>query len=138
MNFRTHIAEEPRLNLTPLIDIVFLLLIFFMVSTTFDRNGELVLELPNVQQQADAAEASIIVAINAQGRYYFNEKMVGQPQDLNLRQLLEAEADKADAPTVQVRADGQASHQSVVSVMDMLGQVGFNKITIATTRKQDQ
>jgi len=140
MNFRTHVPEEPRLNLTPLIDIVFLLLIFFMVSTTFDRNGELVIELPDVQQQASLDEASMTIAINAQGQYFFNDKMISPPQELQLRQLLTAEAKKNTTTTVQVRADGRASHQSVVTVMDLLGQTGFNKITVATTKsiKQDQ
>jgi biopolymer transport protein ExbD len=121
------------INLTPLIDVVFLLLIFFMVSTTFNRDSELSIELPAAsadaqQQQPDAIE----VAIDAKGRFYVNGRQLLNTQAKTLRQALQAAAGENDSPPVIISADAMTPHQAVVQIMDAARELGFVRLTFAT------
>ncbi len=138
MNIRPHAAEEPELNLTPLIDVVFLLLIFFMVTTSFVRDSELQIQLPEAATEAGEARAGVEVVIDADGRYFINEQEVVNPQRATvLRALGQVAGDDRDQP-LRVRADARASHQSVVTVLDVAGQMGFVNIIIETAEPADE
>lgn len=133
MKFRRQYREEIGVNLTPLIDVVFLLLIFFMVSTTFTRETHLEVDLP----QADAAQASVKaesvdVVINAEGLYSVNNQpLVNTQPDTLRRAILSVAGDERTLPFV-ITADGQTPHQAVVTAMDIAGQLGFSKLSITT------
>ena len=133
MNLRPTPREPVDINLTPLIDVVFLLLIFFMVSTTFNRDSELNIELPAAsadaqQQQIDAIE----VAIDAKGRFYVNGRQLLNTQAKTLRQALQAAAGDSDSPPIILSADAMTPHQAVVQVMDAARELGFVRLTFAT------
>ncbi|MCK4743779.1 MAG: biopolymer transporter ExbD [Sulfuriflexus sp.] len=133
MKLRSRGVDEPDVNLTPLIDVVFLLLIFFMVSTTFDKESELSIELPNAQGEASARETlQVEVSIDAKGNYAINNERIINSQINTLKAAIAKVAgDKRDIPMI-ISADGRASHQSVVAAMDAARQLGFSKLTFAT------
>lgn len=131
MNFRSGPREELDLNLTPLIDVVFLLLIFFMVTTTFNRETELKIELPQAEGASPAVEKVLEVSINSQGRFFVNQKeVINTDRQTLLKAIREAAGDQKDPP-ILISADGEASHQSVMTVLDVSQQLGFVHITFA-------
>lgn len=133
MNLRPRRKEEPNINLTPLIDVVFLLLIFFMVSTTFRKETNLRIDLPQAaQEQGPVERQQLTVAIDADGRYYINERPLADTGLETLKSALtEVAGDRRDLPFV-IRADGMTPHQAVVTAMDAAGQLGFRHLGIAT------
>ena len=135
MNLRPRRREELDINLTPLIDVVFLLLIFFMVSTTFRKEAELEIDLPQASEEPASIEPrQLTISIDAQGRYYVNETALPDDQPGTLRKaLLEVTGDKRDLP-VTIRADGRTSHQAVVRVLDVAAQLGLRRLGIATVQ----
>jgi len=126
--------EDPEINLISLIDIALLLVIFFMLSSTFMQEGRLKIELPQAslaptgKQKADP----LVVAVTQAGTYRVNERELinASPDTLRAAILEVAGTDRSKAVTV--RADGRATHQSVVTAMDVLGKLGFVRINIAT------
>lgn len=140
MKLQSRSKEEPEVNLTSLIDVVLLLLVFFMVSTSFVRETDINLRLP----QADAASAPITdsetleIVISQTGNYAVNGRALINNQERTLRAAIEKLTDgKRDMPVV-IRADALATHQSVVTAMDVAGQLGFVHISIATVKSSDQ
>ena len=133
MKLRSQRIEDPDVNLTPLIDVVFLLLIFFMVSTTFDKESELSIELPNAEGEVLQKQTlQVEVSIDAKGNYAINsERIINSQIDTLKAAIIKIAGDKRDIPMV-ISADGQASHQSVVLAMDAARQLGFTKLTFAT------
>jgi len=133
MNFRPHPHEELELNITPLIDVVFLLLIFFMVSTTFDHESEVNITLPEASKEiAHAKPDAINVAIDAQSRIYVNEKELINSQISTIKEALyDIAADLEDAPII-ISADQETPYQLVIRIMDAARQLGLIKITFAT------
>lgn len=132
MKLRAKPTDEPEINLTPLIDVVFLMLIFFMVTTTFLREGELAVTLPQASPEpvADRAEPLELV-INAEGDYFLGSQPLINRQTQTLRRALElAVAD--GVVTLVVRADAVTPHQALVSALDAAGQAGVHNIAIAT------
>lgn len=133
MKFRRQPREALSVNLTPLIDVVFLLLIFFMVSTTFTRETQLSVDLPEATGLLrDEVDKQLEILIDEQGRYRVN----GRPLvDTRLRTLQAAmyEVSRGDTtlPLV-ISADAEAAHQSVVRAMDAAGQMGFSRLSIAS------
>ena len=133
MKFRRQRLDDVNINLTPLIDVVFLLLIFFMVSTTFTRETQLSIDLPEAQGQAKAAsEQQIEILIDEAGQYRVN----GQGLVDNRLRTLQAAIYKISAgdttlPMI-ITADAQAAHQYVVRAMDAAGQMGFVHLSITT------
>ena len=135
MKFRTAQRDSPEINLTPLIDVVFLLLIFFMVSTTFERRSELNIEMPQASVQASERNNTVItVVIEAGGGVHVEGRALAEPRVEVLRRALSAAAQGLDSPPVVISADAQASHQSVVTVMDAARQAGLYRLTFAARR----
>lgn len=130
--------EDPHLNITPLIDVVFLLLIFFMVTTTFQKEAQLRIEIPRAEQQPTATEPeSLEIIIDAQGRYFLEQQEVVNTKPETLKAAItKAVGDNRELPVV-IRADASTPHQSVVTAMDVLSQLGFANLSIATTRPED-
>ena len=138
MKFRRQRLEEVSINLTPLIDIVFLLLIFFMVSTTFTRETQLSIDLPEAAgEPRDPVDDQIEILIDEGGQYRVNGKGL---VDNGVRTLQAAiykiSAGDTTLP-LSITADAQAEHQFVVRAMDAAGRMGFVHLSI-TTRQPDQ
>jgi biopolymer transport protein ExbD len=131
VNLRPHRKESPELNLTPLIDVVFLLLIFFMVSTTFDKESRIKVELPTAATQDEQVEAEKVLAItvDASGRFYVDEREVVNTEADTLKRAIEKAAGmRRDLPVI-IKADARAPFQSVFKVMDVTSQLGFVNMT---------
>jgi len=138
MNLRPgHKEESVEVNLTPLIDVVFLLLIFFMVTTTFDRHARLKVSLPEsstkaTQQQNDP----LVLSIDAKGNYFLNDRQIINQQLATLKQAIQKTLanDNVDIKDVSLvlRADANTPHHSVVRAMDAASQLGLTRLSIAT------
>jgi len=138
MKFKREPREELELNLTPLIDVVFLLLIFFMVSTTFQKESEISLQLPRAtDSEINSPQDRIEIVISAAGRFYINEQELVKSDVATVQNALyKISGGKRDIP-LTIRADAQAPHQSVVTAMDAAGQLGMLKMSIATSRNTE-
>lgn len=135
MNLRKFSREEPDINLTPLIDVVFLLLIFFMVSTTFTRESRISVDLPeSTAKPVEPDETSIEVAIDAQGHYYVNQQLVVNSKIETLKQALHLAIGDKENPILIINADAKTTHQSVVTAMDAARQLGVLRLSLATRR----
>lgn len=133
MKLRQQVREEPDVNLTPLIDVVFLLLIFFMVSTTFNKESELSIDLPTANGAvAEKHQVQIEISIDAEGHYAINNERLVNEQLKTLKDaIIKVAADERELPLI-ISADGRASHQSVVTAMNAARQLGFTHLTFAT------
>ena len=138
MNLRPGYKEDSvEVNLTPLIDVVFLLLIFFMVSTTFDRHAKLKVSLPEASTKATQQQNDpLVLSIDAKGNYFLNERQIVNQQLATLKQAIlktlgEKNLNIKDVSLV-LRADANTPHQSVVKAMDAASQLGLSKLSIAT------
>ncbi len=138
MKFKRAMREELAINITPLIDVVFLLLIFFMVTTTFSRETRLLVNLP--EANAEAAESNpsqIEILVARDGSYSINGRVLVNSKIETLVQGLEIESTGDRTLPVLLIADAEATHQSVVTAMDAIGQSGFTRLSIATQRPQE-
>jgi biopolymer transport protein ExbD len=126
--------EDPEINLISLIDIALLLVIFFMLSSTFMQEGRLKIELPQASLAPTGKQKTdpIVVAVTQSGSYRVNDRELVNSSPDTLRAAIIEVAGADRSKPVTVRADGRASHQSVVSAMDVLGKLGFVKLNIAT------
>ena len=133
MNFRKPRPEDPEINLIPFIDVLLVVLIFLMLSTTYSKFTELQITLPVADaEKSRDRPGEVIVAVAADGRYAVNRKPVdGRSVDVLTRELAAAAADTKD-PIVIVSADATAAHQSVVNVMDAARRAGLARLTFAT------
>ena len=129
--------EDPEINLISLIDIALLLVIFFMLTSTFMQEGRLKIELPQAsltpagKQKVDP----IVVTVTQSGSYRVNDReLINSSPDTLRAAIVEVAGADRDKP-VTVRADGRATHQSVVSAMDVLGKLGFVRLNIATVEE---
>lgn len=138
MQFRRQRQEEVSVNLTPLIDVVFLLLIFFMVSTTFTKETRLSVTLPQATGVPQVQkEQKVEVVITSGGQYIVNgQKLVRSDVDTLRSVLLRLGEDGTDIPFT-ITADANTTHQSVVRVMDVAGQLGFTNLSITTQEPGD-
>ena len=134
MNLRKFRRESPAIDLTPLIDVVFMLLIFFMVSTTFKDQSMIRIDLPKAsqQKQEENKEKPIELTIDVQGNYFVNDKRVVNTQIDTLKRALKIAIGNREHPPLTISADGRTSHQAVVTAMDAARQVGLLHISIAT------
>lgn len=137
MKFSTQNTEDIDLNLTPLIDVVFLLLIFFMVSTTFQKDAELQLSLPEASQEPVPKEVeSLEIAINVRGQYFIDGRELTNNRLETLRAAIsKLSRGKRDIPLI-IRADANTPHQAVVTAMDAAAQLGMLKLSIATSQSE--
>jgi len=137
MNLHPRRGEAPDVNLTPLIDVVFLLLIFFMVSTTFDKSSELSIELPEAStEQPPEKERSVTVAVDAQGRYYVEGRRLVNTKATTLVRALKKVTDGRSKVPLVIDADARTPHQAVVTVMDAARELGLLHLRFATRLKQ--
>ncbi|VAW98509.1 Biopolymer transport protein ExbD/TolR [hydrothermal vent metagenome] len=139
MNFRITREEEPQLNLTPLIDVVFLLLIFFMVSTTFDKQSELSIDLPAADGTPVKASKifKLEIAIDGQGHYFVNQRRL---KDDTLKTLKRAiRITKAEHKKIQViiSSDKNTPYQAFITAMDAAKQLGLEQVNLATKHSKD-
>jgi biopolymer transport protein ExbD len=133
LNFRAHRREEVNVNLTPLIDVVFLLLIFFMVSTTFTKASQLVIDLPEATGEASESPADQIeILIDEAGSYRVNGRPLVDTRLKTLQAAIYKESVGDTSLPMVISADAQTSHQAVVRAMDAAGQMGFVHLSIAT------
>ena len=138
MKFKRTIREELAINITPLIDVVFLLLIFFMVTTTFSRETRLLVNLPEANAEiAEAQPATVEIIVARDGSYAINGRALVNSRIETLIRGLEIESGGDRNSPVLLIADAEATHQSVVTAMDAIGQSGFTRLNIASQRPQD-
>lgn len=141
MNFRRTRSEEVSVNLTPLIDVVFLLLIFFMVSTTFTRETQLKVDLPQAAS-GDPAQSTdvqqIELTISATGEVAINDKALIAPSLSTIKAALQRESAGDTNLPVVITADAQTSHQSVITAMDAAGQLGFSRLRLTTSEMEPE
>ena len=133
MNLRKRVLEPPEINLTSLVDVVLLLIIFFMASTTFVREAALQVELPQASPEpASTSAPPLEITVTADGSYLVNRQTLVNNRADTLRRALERTAGTArDVPLI-IRADARATHQAVVTAMDVAGRLGFVHLSIAT------
>jgi biopolymer transport protein ExbD len=125
--------EDINIDLTPLIDVVFLLLIFFMVSTTFDRYAQLKVQLPEASNKAQqSTEAPLVLSIDARGNYFVDQRQVVNTSLETLKAAIQKTLGDRKDVTVLLRADANTPHQAVVRAMDAAAQLGLTHISIAT------
>ncbi|MAX07697.1 biopolymer transporter ExbD [Gammaproteobacteria bacterium] len=138
MKFKRTLREELSINITPLIDVVFLLLIFFMLTTTFSRETRLLINLP--EANADIAEnqsPQIEITVAREGGYTINGRALINSRLETLMRGLELESGgDLNVPIILI-ADAEATHQSVVTAMDAISQSGFTRMNIATQHSED-
>ncbi len=134
MRFKRKPREELELNLTPLIDVVFLLLIFFMVSTTFQKESQISLQLPRASEDpAEAAPETLEIVINAAGKFYVNDQELVKTDVASIQKALNRLTEGNRQIPLTIRADAQTPHQAVVTAMDAAGQLGMLRMSIATS-----
>ena len=140
MKFRRRRRDEAGVDLTPLIDVVFLLLIFFMVSTTFIRETQLKIDLPEASGELQEIEDDVIeISVDRRGDYAVNQQLlVNNEMNTLLRALRERMAERDPSTRVIITADANAAHQAVVRAMDAAGRVGLSRISITTRQPEDE
>lgn len=135
MNFQSRLKEDPEVNLTSLIDVVLLLLVFFMVSSNFVQETKILLRLPRVENamELSALASTLEITVTSEGDYLINGDPLLNNQKDTLRAAIQGLDIKGSEEPVSIRADADTKHQSVVTVMDVVGQLGFTEINISTT-----
>ena len=137
MKFARRTRQEVDINLTPLIDVVFLLLIFFMVSTTFTRETQLSIDLPEASSQASrVSDRSIEISITRGGDYAINGVALLNPARETLQKGVEKVSEGDTSLPMIITADSATPHQSVVTALDVAGQLGFTRLSITTQLTQ--
>ena len=133
MNFRPHARAEPEINLIPFIDVLLVVLIFLMLSTTYSKFTELQVKLPtaDAEQQRDYPK-EIIVAVSSDGRYMVNKTLVNGRGVEVLGAALSLAAKAGKDSVIIISADASATHQAVISVMEAARRQGLTQITFAT------
>jgi len=144
VKFRRHrgnvAREEVFLNLTPLIDVIFVLLLFFVVSTTFSRPAQLRINLPEASSGAPSENSSkqLEVGVSASGDYSLNGKALARHDLATLLEALRRESNGDNSLPLIISADAASSHQAVVTAMDAAARLGFSKLRITTVEASGQ
>ncbi len=138
MNFRRHRRERIELGLTPLIDVVFLLLIFFMVTTTFQREAALKIELPRAQGVQEPRRQVLEVVVDAEGRYYIDHHELINTRIETLKKAMRRALRPDTRPVVVIAADRRTPHQAVIRVLDAARQLGLNHVSFATETRGER
>lgn len=139
MNLQPGGEDEPEVNLTPLIDVVFLLLIFFMVSTTFEHQSRIQIELPEATASPEEREEeSIEIVIDAEGRYFIGEEQVVNTELKTLKSAISKVLGDRKVVPVTIRADASTPHQAVITALDATSQLGLTQISLATSSMQEE
>jgi biopolymer transport protein ExbD len=134
MNFqRGRNREEPEINLIPMIDVLLVILIFMMVTTSYAKFSELQINLPQAGGESSSAVVQpLTVAVDANGNYGINGKGVSYTGLPGLAESLKKSAGTQTDPTIVINADAKATHQSVVNIMEAARLAGFGRITFTT------
>ena len=138
MNLRPRRVEDPEINMVSLIDVVLMMVVFFMLSSSLVSEGRLRVHLPQASSVPTSAPRSepLVVTVTQQGGYRVNEHELINSSPETLRAALLKEAGSARGMRVTIRADARATHQSVITAMDVLGRLGFMEINIATVKEE--
>jgi len=138
MNLQRRHHEEPEINVVSLIDVVLLLVVFFILSSRFSDEGRLRVHLPHASAVPleKVGGEPLVVSVTQQGGYLVNgrELINASPETLRAALLKEAGTDRSRRVTL--RADARAAHQSVITAMDVLGRLGFSEVNIATVKEE--
>lgn len=139
MNLRRQLRDEPEVNLTSLIDVVLLLLVFFMVSTSFVRQAQLKVRLPEASSAVEPAQMIPLleIIITADGDFWVNDQQLINNDPKTLRMALAMAAGKDRAQPVTIRADARSTHQDVITAMDVVARLGFSQVNIATSNERE-
>ncbi len=138
MNFARRTRLDVGVDLTPLIDVVFLLLIFFMVSTTFIREQRLTIDLPESSElPTEQVDHRVEIVVSANGGYAVNGTPLVDNEASTLRSAINGAAKGDRTLPLIITADGSAPHQAVVTVLDAAGSLGFNRLSITTRKPAD-
>ncbi len=132
MNFRPQRRNNPEINLIPLIDVLIVLLIFLVLTTTFSRESELKISLPEARGEPQTEANGLEIAIDAAGRYYVNRHEILDTRIETLKGAIQSAAGDDKDPLIIISADQRTLHQSVITVLDAVSQLGFVHITFAT------
>jgi biopolymer transport protein ExbD len=134
MNFqRGRQKEEPEINLVPMIDVLLVILIFLVITTTYSKFSELEISLPQATSETPHDRPNVIdISVNAAGDYTVNRTPLQDSSTERLREELSAAAGDRPDPVIVINADAQATHQSVISVMEAARLAGYNRITFTT------
>ena len=137
MNFRPRQKEEPEINLIPFIDVLLVILIFLMLSTTYSKFTEMQIKLPtaDVDAQRDYPK-EVLVSVNSEGDYSVNKQAVNGRSVTELASALQSGAKAGKESVVIIHADANAKHQAVITVMEAARQAGLTQITFATQSTQ--
>ncbi|MGB6604617.1 MAG: biopolymer transporter ExbD [Steroidobacteraceae bacterium] len=137
MNLKPRRHEEPEINVVSLIDVVLLLVVFFILSSRFTDEGRLRVHLPRAAAvpASEPASEPLVVSVTQQGGYLVNSRELINSSPETLRAALLKEAGSNRALRVTLRADAHATYQSVITAMDVLGRLGFAEINIATVKE---
>lgn len=139
MKFHDDNNPGPKLNMTSLIDVVFLLLIFFMVTTTFEKQAKLKIELPEAHKEVtNQTKQQIIISISDKGNIYVNNNELLNSQYNSIANSLKRLVKEGEKPAVTIRADANAAHKHVVTAMDVLADLEFKSVSIATTPSKNK
>jgi biopolymer transport protein ExbD len=137
VNLRPRHREDPEINLINFIDVLLVLLIFFMVSTTFQQEGRLKVQLPQASEvpMPRGSHDPLVITVTADGGYRVNERTLINASPDTLRAALLKEAGTDRGP-ITIRADARSTHQAVVTAMDVAGRLGFAQLNIATVHQE--
>ena len=135
MNLRPKQRKSPEVDITPLIDVVFLLLIFFMVSTTFEHESQILIELPEAAgEEVKREKQELDITINIAGTFFVNQREVVNTEIETLKLAIsKAIGERRNMPVV-INADARTPHQSVMTAMDAASQLGLTKMTFSAHR----
>lgn len=138
MRIRDRRAEDnPEINLVPMIDVILCLIIFFVITTTFDARSVLKLELPRADgERSQNKTQQLSLLINAQGRYFVDDREALRTDVESLKRTIVEVAGDDRERTVLIRADARTPWQAVITAYDALGQLGFTRIANATAPEQ--
>jgi len=138
MNLRPRRVEDPEINLVSLIDVVLMMVVFFMLSSSLVDEGRVRIHLPQASSVPTGRPRSepLVLSVTQQGSYRVNERELINSSPETLRAALLKATGSDRSMRVTLRADGRATHQSVVTAMDVLGRLGFSEINIATVKEE--
>jgi biopolymer transport protein ExbD len=140
LNLQMQRREDPDVNLTSLIDVVLLLLVFFMVSTSFVKEAVLKVDLPQASERPVALEVEekLEITLGVGGEVRVNDRELINSRPDTLRAAISKTVGENREIPVVLRADANATHQSVVTAMDVLGRMGFTRLSIATVSAPEE
>jgi biopolymer transport protein ExbD len=139
MNLRSPSHEEPEINLTSLIDVVLLLLVFFMITTSFVRESKIGIRLPEASStaQVEMMDAPMVISVSAQGTYMVNGRPLLDNRPETLESAIKMLAGNNPGTRITVSADAEATHQAVITALDVAGRLGYVEINLATVQQEE-